>query len=242
MKIKQEMEDGSGIKQLKKTIASLKDYLELTSAITNKYRSVLNHFEQENEALDNEDQYNFELIFREFREVLEALFHGQQDEKMRDLFTFIQELIDSIEAYMDRKKELEKVGRLEAEDIISKLQSAGKESMDTMSSIERTLRDVESSFSSISNSKFEPARESNYKRDYSPTPTSHMQGLFNLKKHLNSPREASFEDNLTQSRSNLGFSKDLKKENADIRLTNESLMQQIEVYKAELADRDSTTL
>ncbi len=237
--MRNDLDDSNGFKQFGKNLGNLRDLLELSSATTDKYKSVLNHLEQENDVLDTEEQYNFELIFREFREVLESLFENQHDEKMTSLYTFIQGLIDSVEAYMDRKKELEKVARLESEDIVNRLQNANKDSLEIMLNIERSLKDVEASFFSMSTSKFEPVREPSTKRDTSPSPSSNMQGLFNLRKHLNSPRDASQEQDPFSDRATLNLTRDLKKENADLRLTNETLMHQIDVYKSQINDRDS---
>lgn len=198
----------------------LKTLLVSTKSQIDKYHSLKTHLDQESQTLDENDQFQFGETFEEFREILGYLVDSSQtDSKIQSLNDFLLPLMDNLEEFISKKKEIHKVARLETEEFISRVCRANREALELFDFIESTSREPDKS------------------RSASPFRENSMQGgLSNLRKSLAVSPRINSQDETTI----ISTDREFKRENNDLRLENETLRHQIEILKSEIDSRDNS--
>lgn len=250
----QELDDcGEVLAALANKIKRLKDGLLTARDHAEKFKAVTGHFDQESRQLDDDEQHQFGAIFDEFKGIL-AEFEDQatEDSRIGDLSNFTRSLLDSVLNYLDKKKDLERVSRVESDDFFKRLAKTQKAASDMAVMI---LKDVEE-LKPLLDAKIAKALEftSMMEREETNSPSSRvpsfnfgtksnstLQNLVNLKKTLNSPREshARERDRSRDETTRSCKSREPQSDTVDLQLTIEHLRNQVAVLQSEIEKRDS---
>lgn len=239
---------------LSKKFGRLSELSTASSDQVAKFKKVDHHLGQELSSLDSDEQHQFAQIFDEFRGVLgEFLQQGVRDPRLEDIFQFIQSLLDSVLGYLDKKNDLQKVGRIEADDFMKKISKTQKSIADMISTIARETEELKPAmeariaraleFTSLMEKDDNSPKVPSF--NYDLKPASNLQNLFNLKKTLNSPRETSVRDYSKAeetTRSPKSKSRDIQERPSTIehQLVLEQFKNQIIVLQSELDRREGT--
>lgn len=235
-------------------INRLKDSLLTARDHADKFKAVAGHFEHESRQLDDDEQHQFAAIFDEFKGVL-AEFEEQatEDSRIGDLANFTRSLLDSVLMYLDKKKDLERVSRVETDDFLKRLAKTQKAANDlavvTLKEVEelKPLIDarIAKALEFTSMMEREETSTSSYPRvpsfNFGTKPNSTIQNLVNLKRTLNSPRESQTRDR-DRSRDETTRScksREPQTDTVELQLTIEHLRNQITVLQSEVEKRDS---
>lgn len=232
--------------------SKLRDGLHLGKEQTDKFKAVGSHLDHETKQLDEDEQHQFASIFEEFKGVLaEFVEQSPHDPKLGELAQFVQSLLDSVLAYIEKKTDLQRVGRVEMEDFFKKFAKTQKALTDLAASIQRELDELKPAldariakaleFTSLMEKEDPSPKVATF--NFDPRPASTLQNLFNLKKTLNSPREHSGRDRSrdeTTTRSTKSREKTERTSDLEQQLVLEHMRNQVVVLQSEIERRDGT--
>lgn len=222
-----------------------------------KFKAVMNHFEQQNRNLDEDEQHQFESIFEEFKGVLtEFVEQSPNDSRLGDLAQFIQSLLESVLVYIDKKKDQQRVGKHEVDDFFHNIAKTQKVVLETISSMVKEIDELKPALDSriaralefTSLMEREEGSPNVASFNFDPRPASTMQHLFNLKKTLNSPRETTGrstsrgDESKQSSKSREMTIPDNKPSDVEQQLAAEHLRHQVAVLQSELQRKDGTRI
>lgn len=214
-----------------------------------KFRAVAGHFEHESRELEDDEQHQFGAIFEEFKGVLaDFVEQAAGDARLADLSHFTYSLLDSVLAYIDKKKDLERVSRLEADDYFKKLAKTHKGLVDLATSLVREAEELKPAlearlakaleFTSMMEKDEGSPQVSGF--NYPSKPSGTLQGLVNLKKTLNSPRESQARDRSRgDETTRSGKSREHHSDNMELQFAVEHLRHQVVVLQSEVDRKDS---
>lgn len=266
MKFKQESEEGisEAVDQTQRRCTQVRESISTARHQCDKYRSVLNHLTNESNTLDEDDQHQFESIFSDFKGILSSIVEQSEDDaQMIHLQTFLVGLLDCVENYIDKKRELERVGKIEINDFMAKIEKINKSALELISAVNRDVQQIKLAcdkqlskalqFTSMMDKEENPdSTPSFFKTAYQP---ENLKNLINLKRMVNSPRETerSRSREFGRDKSRLEFShrsreddqttkstmsREHKRETLEMTLMIETLRNQVKVMESEIDRRD----
>lgn len=263
--MKQEPDEGinEAIEQTLRRCNQLKESVSTAKHHCEKYRSVLNHFSHESTVLDEDDQHQFESIFADFKGILTSIVEQCGDDpQMNHLQTFLVGLLDCVENYLIKKRELERVSKIENSDFLSRIEKVNKSAIELVSTLARDVQQIKAAsdqqiakalqFTSLMDREKPDSTPSFFKTEGQK---DNLKNLFNLKKAMHTPREEdrsrsrdwprdtsrpalsqrSREDEQT-TRS--AISREHKRESLEQSLMLETLKHQVKVLESEIERRD----
>jgi hypothetical protein len=223
----------------------LRELLTLSKAQIDKYSGVFAHLQQQHVRLDSGEDGQFGLVFEEFKKILETIVSSNpNNEKLVALQAFNLNLLDSVENYIKKKEELQKIGKIEGEDFLARVSKMVKDFQEGILVLEKILKGLETKSHQenlqTSLRAYEDKKEERCSNTETRTSQTLSGGLFTLRKTLNSPRENSASREDLSMPVNPFELRDLKKENNDLILAKENLKQQLEALKSELDDKNGS--
>lgn len=161
------------------------------------------------------------------------------DNRIIGLQSFLVELLESIEVYINRKKELLLNGKIESEDYFEKVSRSFKDTQQAITMMEKTISEIEKTNAQNQLQSQNSPKQIQLEKD---SKNQALQGIMNLKKTLtiSTPFEISKDDEFSTSRtSDMRGQRDQKKDHSDLVQANESMRYEINHLKEELLLKDS---